>query len=44
MDDAAEGIEPEIVDGDEDQGQSQPLSERSDETDSASKEPPPSES
>jgi segregation and condensation protein B len=44
MDDAAEGIEPEIVDGDEDQGQSQPLSERSDETDSASKEPPPTES
>ena len=44
MDDATEGIEPEIVDGDEDQGQSQPLSESSDETDSASKEQPPPES
>ena len=44
MDDAAEGIEPEVLDSDEDQGQSQPLSESSEVTDSASKEPPPSES
>ncbi|MGD8990995.1 MAG: SMC-Scp complex subunit ScpB [Desulfobacterales bacterium] len=44
MDDAAESTEPEMVDGDEDQGPSQALSETSDETDSEHGKPPPSES
>jgi hypothetical protein len=43
MDEAAEDIEPEIVDG-EDREQSLSVSESPDDTGSASKEPPPSES